>query len=242
MVFGFGGGKSSKDDEPVSEALRQASRAAARLIADNATSLARLPRRQGALLGRHSDPTPLLSERRMPVPRLTPPERMALARAPKRDGRIGGVAVKDVLGDVMNIPNNVIGETYGALGHAAGQLMGGHPRVVRRPGRTEFMNNPFGGVGAITIGNVTTYNDDPYSPEGRSNWSGAEEREGHPVWVHEDQHVQQARQLGPAYLPMNVVGGLSGLLWGRDWHDDHNVMERGPKANPARPWGPEHRR
>lgn len=110
------------------------------------------------------------------------------------------------------------------------------PRMVTRGGRTEFLNNPFAAAGAITMGEVTTYGDDPYSAEGRKNWLGTEQREGHPVWEHERQHVLQGRRLGPAYLPSNALGGVTALMFDRDWHGLRNWNERGPQMNPAKPW------
>ena len=105
-----------------------------------------------------------------------------------------------------------------------------------RDNAVQFLNNPFGGVGAITIGNTTTYYDDPYSPDGRQHWAATERGEGHPVWEHERQHTIQGQQLGPLYLPSNLLGGLMALARDRDWHGPHNWNERGPQLHPARPW------
>jgi len=111
-----------------------------------------------------------------------------------------------------------------------------------RDNAVQFLNNPFGGVGAITIGNTTTYYDDPYSPAGRQHWAATERGEGHTVWEHERQHTIQGQQLGPLYLPSNLLGGLTALALDRDrkgrpdWHGPHNWNERGPQLNPARPW------
>jgi hypothetical protein len=137
----------------------------------------------------------------------------------------------------------VIGKTYGYLGDAVGEV--GHafapsafakPEIRRGQGRTEFIKNPFATGGAITIGSNIIYEDDPYSPEGRKNWKATEDVERHPVWEHEQQHIPQARQLGPFYLPSNVFGGVNAMLHGEDWHGPHNWNERGPQSNPPRPW------
>jgi hypothetical protein len=169
-------------------------------------------------------------------------EHTMLAKAPKLARR--GVAA------LWNAPNEIIGATYGYLGHAAGHL--GHavapekfakPEIRRNRGRPEFINNPAAMAGAIPIGSSTIYGDDPWSPQGRANWRGLEAEEGHPVWEHEDAHVPQGRQLGPAYLPSNLLGGAASLLLDRHpdtgkpyWHGPHNWNEQGPKQNPPRPW------
>jgi hypothetical protein len=243
MVFGFGGGKPSEERVGVSEALRLARKRAAALIADNALALARAPRRQSAPSYR-AYPSPQLAGGHAPVPRLTPQEHASLATAPRRDGKIGPVDIGDAVGNLLNVPNTVAGLTYGYMGQGVGELayragrQKDRPRVVRSPGKTEFLDNPFGGVGAITIGDTTTYHDDPYSPEGRESWAVTEGKEGHPVWEHEGGHMKQARDLGPLYLPSNLLGGLNASAHGQDWHGDANWNERGPKLNPPRAWAP----
>jgi hypothetical protein len=148
---------------------------------------------------------------------------------------------------VWNAPNTVLGALYGGAGHLAG--WGGHlagvwpnrPGVQARDNALQFINNPFGGVGAITIGNTTTYNDDPYDPNNHS-WDPPRGQPRVPVWEHEKQHTIQGQQLGPLYLPSNLAGGLAALMFDRDpkgrpdWHGPHNWNEQGPKLDPPRPW------
>ena len=118
------------------------------------------------------------------------------------------------------------------------------PEIRRDHGQREFINNPFGTGGAITIGATTVYGDDPYSAaeradhDGREGWASWEAGEGHPVLEHEKRHTIQGRQLGPAYLPSNLLGGLNALLHGENWHGDHNWNEQGPQSNPPHPWAP----
>jgi hypothetical protein len=182
------------------------------------------------------------------APLLTLGEQAALEQAPKLSDRPGWGLVKDIAGKVWNAPNTALGALYGGAGMAVGEV--GHllglrdeaPSVQWRDNALQFTNNPFGGAGAITIGNTTTYYDDPYSPQGRQDWAQTEANEGHPVWEHEKQHTIQGQQLGPAYLPSNIAGGLIGWVFDRDkkgnpdWHGPHNWNERGPQANPPRPW------
>lgn len=153
-------------------------------------------------------------------------------------------SVRNALGAAWNAPNEVIGKAYGYLGVGVGRVLHAwtpdrrEPEIRRGPGQTEFIHNPFAAAGAITIGSNIVYGDDPYSPEGRRTWKAVEDREGHPVWEHERQHIVQARQLGPLYLPSNLLGGLNARLHGEDWHGPHNWNERGPQGNPPRPWAP----
>lgn len=88
----------------------------------------------------------------------------------------------------------------------------------------EFLDNPVGGVSAITFGNATIYNDDPYTQHDENDRR------------HEEAHTRQAQQLGPFYLPSNVIGGLLGLARDRDWHGRSNWNKRGPQETPPRPW------
>jgi hypothetical protein len=182
-------------------------------------------------------------------PLLTLGEQAALARAPKRAGW------RDIAGKIWNAPNTAIGAIYGGLGMGAGQLahvFGGapEPKVFWRDNAIQFINNPFGGVSAITLGNTTTWKDDPYGPP-NDTWfmpDGSPKLEkGHTYPQHETQHTYQGQQLGPAYLPSNIAGGLTALLFDRDengrpnWHGDHNWNERGPQSQNLTPWAPRSR-
>ncbi len=174
---------------------------------------------------------------------------LALAKAPKRDRRIGSVAVRDIpaaalemAGPILNAPNTAIGLTYGGLGHAVGKVRGTNPRIVRGGGTTEYVNNPFGYQGAITIGDTTTYGQDPDDPN--DVWADYQKNNGHTIREHERQHMLQGRQLGPLYLPSNALGGLGALIRDRtdkgrpDWHGPSNWNERGPQMRTPRPWPP----
>ena len=159
------------------------------------------------------------------------------------------LTAKDVVGMLFNAPNTALGLGYGYLGHGIGKLLydpktarqkgspfEGPPRIEKRRGRPEFVNNPFGGVGAITFGEATIYSRDPYEPNG--SWQDHRRLTGQSVEDHEDQHVIQGRHLGLAYLPSNLIGGLTALALDRNWHGERNWNERGPRMNPPRPWPP----
>jgi hypothetical protein len=182
------------------------------------------------------------------VRRLLVDNAFALAKAP----RIGA----DIAGKVWNLPNTAIGLGYGLAGYAAGQvnrLRPGDqpdPRIQLGHNAVEFINNPAGGVGAITLGNTTTYNHDPYDPNDRVWYPGGEDpktvENGHSWMEHEQSHTRQGEQLGPAYLLSllsNLFGGLSSLARDRDpetgrpiWHCEHNWNERGPARPQSVPW------
>jgi hypothetical protein len=115
------------------------------------------------------------------------------------------------------------------------------PRIRRGRNSIDFTNNPFGGVGAITLGNTTTYSGDPYDPRDQA-WADYYRRTKQDIRGHELQHTIQGEQLGPAYLLSHLISGLLGLAVDRDergapdWHGRHNWNERGPGQIPPRPW------
>lgn len=168
---------------------------------------------------------------------LHPQKREVLEQAPQRPG-IGRVALR-----LWGAPNEVIGWTLGGAGHVAGGvahrlgLTKRKPRIVRSPGKTEFVNNPFVPLGAVTFGHTTSFGDDPYDPADYArHWKYLEAEEGHTVFDHEAAHMPQSDQLGPLYLFSNLAGGLTALVRDGDWHGPHNWNERGPRMDPARPW------
>ena len=136
----------------------------------------------------------------------------------------------DIAGKIWNAPNTALGLGCGLAGYAAGQayrLLPGDqpdPRIQFGHNAVEFINNPAGGVSAITIGNTTTYKDDPHA-------LGDEDYMGH-----ERAHTDQGQQLGPFYLPSNLLGGFLGVVRDRSWHGPSNWNERGPQETPPRPW------
>ncbi|TDU31389.1 hypothetical protein DFR24_0757 [Panacagrimonas perspica] len=105
------------------------------------------------------------------------------------------VVLLDGLGKIWNLPNTILGLSLGVLTLPFGGRLGfGHNAV-------EFMECPlmdrFAPCGAITLGNVILY--------GRHAYGLAE---------HERVHTLQGQFIGPAYLPLNVIGmALSLLSW-----------------------------
>lgn len=135
-------------------------------------------------------------------------------------------AARNILGKTWNAPNTLIGLAYGGAGHVAGMAAGTDPYVTVDANAIQFRNNPFGGVGAITLGNMTTYRKEPW----------IERKSGVSVEEHERQHTIQGEQLGPLYLPSNMVGGAWALARDGDWHGPSNWSERGPQETSPQPW------
>lgn len=169
-----------------------------------------------------------------------------IARAPKLKDRPRYIdRAKDVAGKVWAAPNTAIGLAYGLAGTAVGAAMGTNPKIRRGENGIDFVNNPLAGLGAITLGNTTSWGQDPKDP--RSFWYTDQEpwtpeREAQ-NFRHEAAHTRQSEQLGPLYLPANIIGGVSSVIAGKPkdgdpsrWHTDVNFMERGPKQNPPAPW------
>jgi len=182
---------------------------------------------------------------------LSPGEQAILAQAPTLGDRRTS-PVRDAIGKVWNGSNTAIGAIHGGLGMGAGEIahvFGGaaEPGVRWRDNAIQFTNNPMGGAGAITIGNSTTYQGDPYKPNDPFWYpkklypDGVDPRtieNGHSIGEHEGQHTYQGQQLGPLYLPSNLAGGVNAILHGEPWHGLHNWNERGPPQNPPGPWAP----
>ena len=175
---------------------------------------------------------------------------MAFGFDKRRDGKIGPVSTKDVVGALFNAPNTAVGMIYGSVGHAAGEaeyavgLTKERPQVQWRDSAFQFTNNPFGGVSAITSGNATVWKGDPWDPNDKKwHTDGVPDLEkGHTYPEHEKQHRLQGQQLGPLYLPSNLIGGLNALAHGQDWDGDANWNERGPQLPAPRPWASRHSR
>ena len=138
-----------------------------------------------------------------------------------------------IAGKIWNAPNSLIGLGYGALGYLTGwpsHWLGWQkePGITTGKNAVQFTNNPAGGVGAITLGNVEVINGNPTDQLKKEDPTTIEQ--------HEEPHTFQAEQLGPLYLPSNILGGLAGLLIDGDWHGRHNWNEVGPQRHPPVPW------
>lgn len=158
--------------------------------------------------------------------------------------RARGLA-RHFIAKAWNLPNTAAGLAYGGVGVILGFVAvvwrrQPKPSVRLRDNAVQFTHNPMGGVGAITLGNALICRGDPYDPADRFWYPNGEDpatyENGHSIAEHELQHTYQGELLGPLYLPSNIAGGLNALLRGQGWHGPHNWNERGPQANPPRPW------
>ncbi|MDO8379994.1 hypothetical protein [Phenylobacterium sp.] len=153
-----------------------------------------------------------------------------------------GAAIRSLLGKAWNAPNTAIGLGYGLAGYGLGKVMGKNPHIDVRKDSIQFTNNPLGGVGAITLGNAVVFNGNPYDPHDSDGPDWTNDKAMSPLEAarnaegHELQHVKQGEQLGPLYLPSNLLGGAYSLIRDHQWHGPSNWNERGPGANPPRPW------
>lgn len=96
-----------------------------------------------------------------------------------------------MLGKLWNLPNTVLGMLVGGAGWLFGGTVGwGHNAIEFRD--SPLMNG-FDRGGALTLGNVIVYGSRAYG-----------------CADHEHIHTLQGQWLGPAYLPLNLLGmGLS---------------------------------
>lgn len=160
--------------------------------------------------------------------RLTPMARVVLARYRKP-----AASVPNIAGKIRNAPNTALGTLIGLAGHGLGMAMGRDPRISVQNNAIQFRNNPMGGVSAVTLGNAVIWNGDPYDPKNSNGLSWPDPQN---AIEHEKQHTYQGEQLGPFYLPSNVLGGLNSVVRGKGWHGPGNWNEVGPLQNPPRPW------
>jgi RHS repeat-associated protein len=128
-----------------------------------------------------------------------------------------------VFGKLWNLQNTVVGLTWGAIGMAFGDV-----KVTIGNNAIQFENHPFMHGGAITLGNTISYSSDfgPNTPIKNGT-----------VGQHEYQHTIQGEQLGPLYLPSNILGLIAGVIINGDTHGPANWNERGPESTPPKPWG-----
>lgn len=141
--------------------------------------------------------------------------------------------VVNALGKTWNLPNTLLGVSYGALGHLVGLLLGARPSISFGNNALQFHNNGLM-LTAMTLGNVIIYGPNR-SPE-RPNLSFRDSPAGHTVGREEFRHTQQGELLGPFYLPAHLAGGITSLCRAPHahlrcrvdpWHRN-NFMESGP--------------
>lgn len=138
-----------------------------------------------------------------------------------------------IAGKIWNAPNSIIGAGVGTLGYVAGLPL--HwlglqekPDILFGNNAMQFTNNPLmAPKSAITLGNVEVFHGKP---------TDRADENSPPIGRHEEQHTYQGEQLGPLYLPSNILGGLTGILIDGKWHGQHNWNEVGPQQPRPTPW------
>jgi hypothetical protein len=97
-----------------------------------------------------------------------------------------------------------------------------------------YEDHPFQKWGALTLGNTMHFQNSP-----NEVFPGVKD----PIWMHEINHTFQGQQLGPLYLPSNILGQMTAatvaLFTKMNYYDANmrfNWNERGPYANPSKTW------
>lgn len=135
----------------------------------------------------------------------------------------------DIAGKIWNLPNTILGNVIGGIGHVVGEignfldLYSPEPTIGFANNAIEFRNNPLMlRNGAITFGNSIIYGSNAYSTA-----------------PHERVHTYQGQFLGPLYLPANILGmtasalsyPISSLRRIDLLHGKLNFMEGSPSSN-----------
>ena len=123
-------------------------------------------------------------------------------------------------GLIWNLPNTVVGLSWGLAGYAWDHIFGdGRAEIGFGNNAIEFHNHP-AVIRAITLGNTISYADN------------------YPSWLagdHERAHTIQGEILGPLYLPANIAGGTISEVTSDSWHGN-NFMEEGPMSRERTPF------
>ena len=128
----------------------------------------------------------------------------------------------NALGAIWNAPNTLLGTALGFAGVPFGAGVNVDNNAIQFTQHLFMIPG-----GAITIGNAVIYG---------KKAGPTVIRNGTPMANHERQHTLQGQQLGPLYLPSNILGGTAGLLFNGKWHGAANWNETGPKSIPPTPW------
>lgn len=113
-------------------------------------------------------------------------------------------------------------------------------RISAQHNSVQFEGNPlsrFIFTGSLTLGNTMHHSGGENERAEFEYGSGTMHSDS--VWKHEVQHTYQGQQLGPLYLPSNILGmAVDIAVHGpSSWaHGPANWNERGPGAWPPRPW------
>ncbi len=129
---------------------------------------------------------------------------------------------------IWTFPNTAVGLIYGVIGIPFGAKTHWDPQA----GILRFTDHPFM-ASAISLGDVQIYGQGHYKDlDGAYHLN----RFGKTIVGEENLHTQQARILGPAYLPAHILSmGASWLLSGHTHH--RNLLEYAPERHAGLwPW------
>lgn len=137
-----------------------------------------------------------------------------------KDHNVGHRAAQ-LLGKIWNLPNTIVGLAWGGLGKVIDWNGVG---VSCQHNAVMFSHHPLQFFGSLTVGNAM-FLDVGANDSYRGDLG--------PVWWHEIFHTLQGQQLGPLYLPSNILGqmtaGAIGIFTGYDYaNQNFNWNERGP--------------
>ncbi|MBK7520129.1 MAG: RHS repeat-associated core domain-containing protein [Gammaproteobacteria bacterium] len=150
-------------------------------------------------------------------------------------GKSSGAAstIGGILGKIWNLPNTLIGMAYGGVGHVIGEVgnvlgfYSAEPTISFGHNAIQFENNPLMAT-AMTFGNTIVYGKgSDYQPNVR--WVGHAGTLGQ----EEMQHTFQGQILGPLYFPAHALFGAAAMISSggfslEAWHENANLLERGP--------------
>jgi RHS repeat-associated protein len=125
----------------------------------------------------------------------------------------------DVIGKILNVPNDIAGLLLGIAGLPFGDQWSFSYDGVGYNGLL-ITDNPLVST-AITFGNVINFGPD-FPPD--------------EAGLHEMQHTWQGQMFGPLYIPLNLIGGSLGEIFNGAWHGPANFMETGPQMQPPVPF------
>lgn len=139
------------------------------------------------------------------------------------DRMMAGAA--DAIGKMWNLPNTMVGLLVGGLGRlAGGDVERAHNAIEFRNSAAMNIFGEYGRNGALTLGNTIIYGIHGYRHA-----------------PHEEIHTYQGQFLGPAYIPLNLIGmTLSALSYPirslrrpneSPVHGRLNFMEGAPTSN-----------
>jgi len=150
-------------------------------------------------------------------------------------GGVGNVlgGALDLAGKAWNSPNTALGVIGGLAGVPFGASIHFGNNAI------QFWDYPWGGGGALTLGNSQIYAWPVTPANGPNNiwWPRYDNTADIRLGFHEEQHTYQSQLLGPLFLPVyGLLGGISGSNPLEQNADDHSAAVAGSRPVTARPY------